>query len=500
MLLAPALLTAMARAQTTTPTLGMVLPSSPSYDSATMTLTMDQAVVMAQLNNPSYLETVATRRSASAALRSAHGGLLPQLSALLTGAYQQGGQQIVSGSALNINSNVLESEYNVGLTYTTSAQTILAPRQARASLAAANADIASARETLQENVRQHYLTVLQDDARVGLQDTLVENARAQLELAKGRASVGSGTALDMQRAEVALGQQQVQQLQARNQATIDRLRLFQQIGVPAPPHVILTSMPTSEIPVPSLDALIAMTHQQNPVARALQQRVQAAAVGVSMARAAYLPILSLSTGIGGQTYQFKDPNFLVTQQQEAFASQQQSCLQQQQLLAAVGLSNDPSQCAAFALTPTQAAAIRSQNNVFPFHFTSIPRSVSLSVSLPLFDGFQREQHIQEADVQWDNTRAQERDNMLSITADVTAAYLTLQSDQQTVAMQTQNAAKARQELKLTQDQYAVGLSTFVDLATSVGAYAQAENDRITAIYDYQKALAALESAVGRPLR
>jgi outer membrane protein len=319
-------------------------------------------------------------------------------------------------------------------------------------------------------------------------------------LAKGRAAVGSGTALDVQRAEVALGQQQVQQLQAQNQAAIDLLRLFQQIGVPAPAHVTLTSAVSQVPPVPPLDALLSMAQQQNPGIQALRLRTQAASVGVSMARSAYTPTVSLGTGIGGYTYQYRDPNFLVEQEQSALAAQQASCVQQQQILGAVGLPADPSQCSAYALTPAQASAIRAQNSQFPFHFTQTPRSVSLIVSLPLFDGFVREQRVQEADVQWDNARSQERERSLALTADVTAAYLTLQSARQTVALQTQNAAKAHQELQFSQDQYTVGLATFVDLTTSRAAYAQAESDRITAVYDYHKALAALESAVGRPLQ
>jgi outer membrane protein TolC len=51
-----------------------------------------------------------------------------------------------------------------------------------------------------------------------------------------------------------------------------------------------------------------------------------------------------------------------------------------------------------------------------------------------------------------------------------------------------------------QDQYSVGIATFVDLTTSRAAFAQAENDRITALYDYHKAFTALENAVGHPLR
>jgi outer membrane protein TolC len=76
----------------------------------------------------------------------------------------------------------------------------------------------------------------------------------------------------------------------------------------------------------------------------------------------------------------------------------------------------------------------------------------------------------------------------------------LSTSKQTVALQEENAAKARQELRYTQEQYAVGLATFVDLTTSRTAFAQAETDRINAQYDYYKAFAALESAVGRSLR
>ena len=40
----------------------------------------------------------------------------------------------------------------------------------------------------------------------------------------------------------------------------------------------------------------------------------------------------------------------------------------------------------------------------------------------------------------------------------------------------------------------------LDLVESRAAFERAESDRINAIYDYHKAFAALESAVGRPLR
>jgi outer membrane protein TolC len=70
----------------------------------------------------------------------------------------------------------------------------------------------------------------------------------------------------------------------------------------------------------------------------------------------------------------------------------------------------------------------------------------------------------------------------------------------TVALQEQNATKAREELSFADERYRVGAATFLDVITSRGTFAQAQIDRVNAVYDYHRAFAALEAAVGRPLR
>ena len=67
-------------------------------------------------------------------------------------------------------------------------------------------------------------------------------------------------------------------------------------------------------------------------------------------------------------------------------------------------------------------------------------------------------------------------------------------------VQQQNAGKAREELRLTEERYRVGAATFVELTESRSNFERAAQDRINAIYDYHQAWAALENAVGRPLR
>lgn len=472
---------------------------------APTTLTIEQAVALARRNNPDFLATRNNRRSAAAETRSAYGALLPQVNASLSGQYQQGGRQFFSGVALGSNTDVVQSQYNVGLTYRVNAGNFIAPRVQRANQAAVDADIAGAAENLASTVRQDYLTALASRAQVELQDSLVANARVQLQLAKAKADVGSGTLLDVQRAEVALGQQQVARLQARNQFAVDRLRLFQQMGVQAPGRPgadsvqLVSTFGTSDT-TPALPALLAMAHQQNPGVVALRSREHVADLGVAKERTEYTPTLQLSTGIGGYTYSYRDPNFLVDQARAQTQAAQQSCISTQEVRQAVGLSNTLDQCQGIVFTDQMAAAIRDQNSAFPWSFTHAPRSVTASLSLPLFDGFAREQRLQEAMVQREDARYSVRSRELALTADVTAAYLSLETARQTVALQQENAAKAKQELQFVQDQYAVGLATFVDLTTSRAAYAQAETDRINAVYNFHKAFAALESAVGRPLR
>lgn len=473
---------------------------TPMPDQSPTALTIDQAVALAKQNNPDFQSTRNNARNAALELRTAYGALLPQLSANLTGQYQQGGQQFFNGVSLSANSDVMQSQYNLGLNYSINAGTFIAPKVQRANSAAVNADIAGASEALAATVKQDYLTALQSLALAQLNDSLVANAQVQLELARAKAQVGTGTLLDVQRAEVALGQQQVALLQARNQNEIDKLRLFQQMGVAQPPNVELVTTFGVRDSLPTLDALLDMARTQNPGIVALRSRETVADLNVKRERTEYTPTLTVSTGIGGYTFQYRDPNYLINQAQASTAASQSSCISTQEVRQAVGLPNTLAQCSNIVFTPAMASALRAQNSQFPFDFTPAPRSVSAQISLPLFDGFAREQRVQEAAVARENARYNVRSRELGLKADVSAAYLSLQTAQQTVTLQEANSAKAKQELQFVQDQYAVGLATFVDLTTSRAAYAQAENDHINAVYNYQKAVASLESAVGRPLR
>jgi outer membrane protein len=453
---------------------------------------------IAHQNNPTYLQAVDSARAAGAVVRTAYGQLLPQLSASLLGLYGQGGESPVSGGFLGASSNYLESQYQLGLNYTVNASTILTPAYGRAQQRAAEADVLGQSETLDATVAQQYVTVLEAQAKAALQDSLLADVQAQLDLTRARVEAGSATPLDSAKAAVTLGQQQVQALQARDSVEIYKLRLFQTLGVPQPAGVRLVDESPIALPSFTLDSVLALARKTNPQVNALRARTHAAGVGVTRALGLYMPTMQVTTGLSGYTYQLTSPSVLVAGDNSALFQQYSSCATLDTIGRAAGLP--ARNCGPSALTASEIASIRSQNQQFPFSFYNNPRQVQALITLPLFDGFTREQRIEQAKVDRSTARYGERARDLQLTADVTAAYLTLTTAVRTVDIQQQNASEAREALALAEERYRVGASTIIDVLDARAAFERADDDRISAEYDYHKAFAALESAVGHSLR
>ena len=89
---------------------------------------------------------------------------------------------------------------------------------------------------------------------------------------------------------------------------------------------------------------------------------------------------------------------------------------------------------------------------------------------------------------------------LLLTQSVTSAYLTLEAALQADQLARQNMEQASLALKLAQEKYRVGSATAVDLSTQRDDYQRAVQQLLAATFDYHRAFAALERAVGRPLR
>lgn len=409
------------------------------------TLSLEEALTIAQRNNPVYLQAITGRTRARSSLRTAYGAFLPSADVNVGASYREGRQQFFGGIAFGAVSDIVSSSWGLSANARLNYGTFANLKRANAQLDASEADLGAARYTLRNQVAAQFLFALQTQARAALQDTLVVQQRLQLELARARTGVGAGTSLDVMRAEVGLGQQEVAALRANNTAEVARLQLFQQLGVAMPAGIALSADLTITTPSFELDDLLATARRENPALLASMARQRVADAGVRSARGEYTPSISFSASVGGN-----------------------------------------------AQAPVDSA--------FPTNFARNPYNLSTTISLPLFDGFSREQRLQEANASRSDAQYNTRRQELQLTADVTSALVTLQASHRTVDLQARNARTARQALQLAEERYRVGANTFVDLTTARAEYERAETDRIDAVYEFHRAFAALEGAVGRTLR
>ena len=156
------------------------------------------------------------------------------------------------------------------------------------------------------------------------------------------------------------------------------------------------------------------------------------------------------------------------------------------------------------LTPAAEDAIRTQtasrNSAFPFSFTRQPFSASVSVSLPIFTQFSRPLAVSQAQAQAEDAQYFADGRRLQLRTLVSEAYYSLRTAYATIGIQVTNREAAGEQLRLSTERYRVGSGTFFELLDAQLAAQRAEADYINAIYAYHRAVAALEAAVGRPLR
>ncbi len=476
-----------------------------------VTLSLDEALQQARANSPAYRQILNDAGPAKWGVRNAYGSLLPSLNVSSDLGYTGSGQSNFGGGFVFPTSAFLTSGYSLGLQWQLNGRVLTAPAEQKALQRATDEDISGAGVNLRAEIVTQYLTSLQTTAQVAVARQQVVRNADFLTLAKARYQVGQATLLDVRQAEVIKGQSDVgllRAVQAENEAKLDLLR---RMGVEPPVPVdqiaLSDSFPVTA-PAFELDSLLALADQQNPALRSLRARRTAAFYGVRSAKSEFLPTLSAQAGWSGFTQQYTDENFLINQTLTGAQTQAADCQYNNQVRSALGLGGVITNCFAAAglndqgtlLLDPVSQQIRDGNNVFPFDYTGQPFQASLRISLPIFTGFGRSLRLSQARAQEQDADESARARRLQVRSDVHARYLGLQTAYQAIDVQAANREAARDQLRLARDRYRLGAGTSLEVSDAQNAVQRAEGDYVNAVYDYHKAVAALEAAVGRPLR
>ena len=480
-------------------------------------LSLAEAINLARQNSPAYRQAVNDEDPAAAQVRAAYGGLLPTVSSSLGFGYSRAGRQTLANQIFSQGASTVSSNYNISVNLGLSYGQFLAPSQSKALLRVTEENIASAGINLTADVTNQYLLALRADASVLVAEQQVARNQDFQDQARARFQVGRGDMVEVRQAEVAKANADVQLLRARQQSVETRIELLRRMGLAAgsaASTLALTEQFTMSEPAWDLATLQRDARMQNPQLRAAMAQEDASRIGVRIARSEYLPSIGVSTGLSGFTQQATNVDPLLAGQLAGAQTAVTNCAFQNAILERL-TSPHPSpnggvipDCNEFAgldasgtrLLPEVEQSIRDANSGWPFGYTRQPWSISLGVSLPLFDGFSRAARVSQARASADDARESLRSQQLLIDGQVQAELLAVTTNWQAAQIADTNRTAAQEQLTLARERYRLGSGTALEVADAQNAVTQAEASYINAVYDYHTAVVGLEAAVGRPLR
>ncbi len=468
-------------------------------------LSLAEAMEIAQRNNPTYLQTQNDERLADWDVRQAYGALLPTASANSGVSWQGAGAQQIGGLTLGdlgigAQPNYYFSNYSLNFNYSLNWAKVKAPAQAKAQRGATLAQIRIAASNLVSQVTGAYVEVLRQQEAVRLAQQQLENNQFNLRLAQGQLEVGSVTPIDVGLAEIQVGRSEVGVLQSSNSLETARMRLLQQMGVRVDQQVELATGFTLSEPAWDLGDLTAIALAQNPTLEARRRSKESAEIGVSSARSAYYPSVSINTGLSGFARQASSTDFQVAQAQGQIAGAVAQCQSTNDLYSRLADPLPAMDCSRFVFTDAQRQAIAGNNSAFPFGYESSPTSVSLSLSIPIFQGLSRQRNLEAARLQRDDLAQQVREQELGLQADLSIGLANVRTAYQSALLEERNRILAQQQLLLARERYQLGAITFVELIDAQTLFAQADRDQIIAVFAYHDTVNSLEALVGAPLR
>ena len=483
----------------------LLLPSPARGQDVPPSVSLDEAIRIARMSNPRFRQARNDAGLADWNVRQAYGALLPQAS-VSGGVQWQGAGETQFGSVtlgdlgFAGQPSYYFSNYRLGLSYFLDWATLRGPSLAKADREVTRAEIDLAESTLVSNVTNAYVEALRQQEAVRIAELQLENGEYNLRLAEAQLAVGAVTGIDVGQAEVQVGRSRVQVLQARNALSTARMRLLQQLGQSVDQDFDLTTEFQLIEPTWTEGELEALALSSNPTLESRRRSRESAEIGVSSARSAYFPSMTVSTGWSGFAREASNTDFQIAQAQAQIANTITQCVATNDLYSRLTPPLPPLDCSRLAFTDAQRQAIIDENDQFPFGFQRSPPTVSLQLSLPIFSGLSRQRNLEAARLQRDDLAEQVREQQIAIEADIAIGVANVRTAYESALLEEQNRALSEQQLLLARERYQLGEITFVDLVDAQTVLAQAEADRLAAVFAYHDLVTALEALVGTSLR
>lgn len=266
-----------------------------------MTITLAQALTLAQANEPTFVAAVAASKVAALDRSIARSALLP--SAVYHNQYlytQSRGvnaaNKIAVPQVFIANNDIHEYVSQGVVTETLGLAQYTALARADAAAAVASADLEISRRGLTATVLGLFYNSNTAQSKVTIQQRATDEAASFLKQTQQREAQGEAAHADVIKAELTLLQRQRDLADA--QLLIQRSRLDLGVLLFADPRTAYTVSLPSPGPLPERAAVEAAANKNNPQIRSALANVRARSLGIGLARAALFPSLALNYNYG----------------------------------------------------------------------------------------------------------------------------------------------------------------------------------------------------------
>ena len=305
----------------------------------------------------------------------------------------------------------------------------------RVSLLATRSDMNTTKDQVSDQVSRAYLACLRADADLETARANVDLSMALERLAQSQKNAGTGTGIEVTRAQVQLANDQQRLIVAENDRRRAVLQLLRTMGVSLEANVEFTDkLAYREVNVAELEASLNTARQDRSDLKAQQQREQTARLSYGSVAAERLPSVQAFGNYG-----------------------------------AIGLQVDNAR-------PT--------------------REYGIALKVPLFDGMRRDARRNESYSQYLEERTRTRDLLQQIELDVRLALDSLRSAEAQVRTARDGLALAQNELAQAQRRYQAGVANSLEVTDAQTRLIRAQDNQTAAIYAHNLARIDLATATG----
>lgn len=308
-------------------------------------------------------------------------------------------------------------------------------RAAKTGIEVATLEAEIAKRDVMATVGLLYMEALRADEAVKARRADIELSQQLLKLAQDRKAAGVATGLDVTREEVQLENTRQRLLVAQNDHESARLNLIRALGIDFDVHLVLTDSLTFVNVVHEKPYEALATAQENRTElKAQANRQRLASLSHSSVESERVPSLSLNGDYGW-----------------------------------------------IGLKPDEAYATRT---------------LGLTLSVPIFDGGQREGRISETRSRVRQEAIRMKDVSDQVSLEVRNALLTLESSTQQVGVSHKGLDLAQKELAFARDRFAAGLATNIEVTNAQTSVARARDNVIEALFRFNASRINLARAKG----